>query len=130
MALPHAASGDLLDIGPLGPKLAATKSHTLVQSPSIEIFRMVLPAGKEVAPHRVAGAITVQCLEGAIELAARGRVIEMRAGHLVYLEPQAMHGLKALQDASVLVTLVHAGERAARSGRQALAPVDPARPRP
>jgi quercetin dioxygenase-like cupin family protein len=113
MALAHAASGELLDIRPLGPKLAGTKSHTLVQSPSIEIFRMALPAGKEVAPHRVAGAITVQCLEGAIELAAHGRVSVVRAGHLVYLEPQAVHGLKAVEDSSVLVTLVHAGVRGA-----------------
>lgn len=113
MALTHAASGDLLDIRPLGPKLPQAKSHTLVQSPSIEIFRMVLPAGRTVAPHRVAGAITVQCLEGAIEFEAHGRLIEMRAGHLIYLEPQAMHGLKTLQDSSVLVTLVHAAVRGA-----------------
>ena len=56
MALTHAASGDLVDIRPLGPALPAAKSRTLVQSPSLEIFRMVLPAGKTVAPHRVPGA--------------------------------------------------------------------------
>lgn len=66
-----------------------------------------------MAPHRVAGAITVQCLEGAIEFEAHGRQNFLRAGHLVYLEPQAMHALKALEDSSVLVTLVHAGGRAA-----------------
>lgn len=113
MALAHAASGDLLDIRPLGPGLPEAKSHTLVQSPSIEIFRMVLPAGRTVAPHRVPGAITVQCLEGAIEFEAHGRATVMRAGHLIYLAPQAMHALKALEHSSVLVTLTHAGRRAA-----------------
>lgn len=113
MALAHAASGDLLDIRPLGPALPAAKSHTLVQSPALEIFRMVLPAGKTVAPHRVPGAITVQCLEGAIEFEAHGRSNVMRAGHLIYLEPPAVHALKAMEDSSVLVTLVHAAERAA-----------------
>ena len=37
MALTHAASGDLLDVRPLGTKLPQAKSHALVQSPSIEI---------------------------------------------------------------------------------------------
>jgi quercetin dioxygenase-like cupin family protein len=113
MALTHAGSGDLLDIGPLGPVLLAAKSHTLVRSPAIEIFRMVLPAGKTVAPHRVPGAITIQCLEGEIEFEAHGRSNIMRAAHLVYLEPLAVHALKAIEDSSVLVTLTHAGERTA-----------------
>ena len=113
MALTHAASGDLLDIRPLGPALRAAKSHTLVQSPSIEIFRMVLPAGRTVAPHRVPGAITVQCLEGEIEFTAHGRANIMRAGDLVYLEPLAVHALKAVDDSSVLVTLAHVAERTA-----------------
>jgi quercetin dioxygenase-like cupin family protein len=37
----------------------------------------------------------------------------MRAAHLVYLEPLAVHALKAIEDSSVLVTLTHAGERTA-----------------
>lgn len=112
MALAHAASGDVLDIRPLGPVLLEAKSHALVRSPAIEIFRMVLPAGKTVAPHRVPGPITVQCLEGAIEFEAHGRSNILRPGHLIYLEPQVVHALKALEDASVLVTLTRADGRA------------------
>jgi quercetin dioxygenase-like cupin family protein len=105
MALPHAASGDLVDIRPLGPELRDSRTQTLVQSPTLEIFRMVLPAGKVIPMHHVQGAITIQCLEGLVELQLPDRTPTMHTGCLVYLAPEAMHGLKALQDASLLVTL-------------------------
>jgi quercetin dioxygenase-like cupin family protein len=37
----------------------------------------------------------------------------MRTGDLVYLEPLAVHALKAVDDSSVLVTLAHVAERTA-----------------
>ena len=52
--------------------VAQATSHTFVQSPSIEIFRMMLPAEESVPVHRVPGAITVQCLEGTPEFDAHG----------------------------------------------------------
>jgi len=78
MALTHAASGELLDIRPLGPALPAAKSRTLVQSPSLESSGWCCRR-QDGRPHRVPGAITVQCLEGAIEFEAHGRLDVMRA---------------------------------------------------
>jgi quercetin dioxygenase-like cupin family protein len=105
MALRHAASGDLLDVRPLGPALRDSRTRTLVQRPPIEVFRMVLPAGKAVPAHQVPGPITIQCIEGEVELELPQRSQVMHAGSLVYLDPKVVHGLKALQDASLLVTL-------------------------
>jgi len=42
MALALASSGDLLDIRPFGPTLRELRTHTLVQAPSMELFRMVI----------------------------------------------------------------------------------------
>ncbi len=108
MALAHAGSGDLIDVRPLGSTLRQAITHTLVQSSSIEVFRMVLPAGKAIPAHRVPSAITVQCLEGTVEFEAHGRLQTMRAGGLIYLDREVLHALKAIEDASILVTLVHA----------------------
>jgi len=69
-------------------------------------MRMVLAAGKSVAEHQVPGEITIQCLEGRVELAAHGSTRLMRAGDLVYLQGGVAHALHAQEDASLLVTIL------------------------
>jgi len=46
MSLPHAASGELIDVRPLGASLRQTSSSTLVRADHLEVFRLVLAAGK------------------------------------------------------------------------------------
>ena len=67
MAIPHAQSGEIVDITPLGPTLAATKTAALIKSSTLEVIRLVIPAGKDVAEHTAPGDITVQCLEGEVD---------------------------------------------------------------
>jgi len=66
----------------------------------------VLPAGKAAPDHKAAGAITIQCLEGAAELEAHGRTQILHAGSMVYLSDAEPHGVKALEDSSLLVTIL------------------------
>lgn len=106
MAARHAASGELLDIRPLGERVKDTVSTTLVRAEHLEVFRLVLPAGKSAHEHRAAGTITIQCLEGVVELDAHGRTQTMRAGTLVYLADAEPHAVHALEDASLLVTML------------------------
>jgi quercetin dioxygenase-like cupin family protein len=106
MAIPHAASGDLIDVRPLGKDLPQAKSRTLVRADHLEVFRLVLLAGKEAPAHKAPGAITIQCLEGAVELEAHGRKQKLGAGNMVYLSDGEPHALKALQDSSLLVTVL------------------------
>jgi quercetin dioxygenase-like cupin family protein len=106
MALHHARSGDLISLQPLGEALAHTPTHTLVQSPHLELFRLVLAAGKAVPEHQVPGPITVHCLEGELQWEAAGQAHTLRPGQLVYLAGQTPHSLMAVSDCSVLVTLV------------------------
>ncbi|MCC7326867.1 MAG: cupin domain-containing protein [Burkholderiales bacterium] len=106
MAIQHAAPGDLIDIRPLGTHLRQTDSATLIRTDHLEVFRYVLPAGKVVQEHTAAGLMIVQCLEGAVEFEAKGRVQELIAGRMLYLADQEPHALKALEDSSLLVTLL------------------------
>jgi quercetin dioxygenase-like cupin family protein len=108
MATPHAASGDLIDIHPFGDALPHAKSTTLVRSDHLEVMRLVLPAGKRLPQHQVPSVITVQCIEGAVELEVHGRSRLMRAGNMLFLAPGEPHSLEALEDSSILVSmLVH-----------------------
>ncbi len=62
MAIPHAQSGDVVDVRPLGPALATARTTTLVKSKTLEILRLVVPAGKEIPTHEVSGEVVLQCL--------------------------------------------------------------------
>lgn len=105
MALHHAASGEIVDVRPLGEKLQEEIPVTLIKTACLQIFRYVLLKGKEFAEHKVRDGITVQCLEGVIEFTSHGRTQILRAGELVYLDGDVPHALKGIEDASVLVTI-------------------------
>ena len=106
MAIHHASSGELIDIRPLNDRLKTTATTALFKSTHLEVSRTVLRAGKEVPPHAVVGEMTVQCLEGRVELVAAGTTQSMRAGDLICLAGGETHSLKAIEDSSVLITML------------------------
>ena len=106
MAIPHASPGDIIDIRPLGPEVRHAVTTTLIKSARLEVIRLVLPAAKEIPPHKVSGEITVQCLEGRVAFKALGQTQELEAGQMLYLAGEDEHSLQALEDASVLVTIL------------------------
>ena len=106
MALPHASSGQIVDILSSEGTLPSAKSFALFKSDQLEVMRVVLPAGKAFPPHRVAGQSTVQCLDGRIRLSVDGVEQELGAGQLMHLAGGVLHGLVGIEDASALVTIV------------------------
>lgn len=106
MAIDHAQPGQPVDVRPLGVRLADEKSHALFKSAQLEVIRLVLQAGKSLPPHKVAGEITVHCLEGRIDVGADQARHLLGAGQLLYLPGGVVHDVKALEDASALVTIV------------------------
>jgi quercetin dioxygenase-like cupin family protein len=106
MSLPHAHSGDVINIRPFRNNLKQAISSALVSNDRLEIMRLVLETGKTIPPHELAGEVTIQCLEGAVELQTPHKVQRLEEGEMVYLaggEPRALH---ALEDASVLMTIL------------------------
>jgi quercetin dioxygenase-like cupin family protein len=97
---------------PLGTTVGGVKSAMLMKSDGLELIRLVIPAGKEIPPHRAPGEITVQCIEGLIAFEHDGHALELRPGDLLHLGPQETHSLKGVADSSVLVTRLrlHADE--------------------
>lgn len=89
---------------PLGDAVGAADSITLMRSAGFELIRLVIPEGKMIAPHRVAGEITVQCLEGHVTLEHDGHALDLHAGDLLHLCPQESHALRGIAHSSVLVT--------------------------
>jgi quercetin dioxygenase-like cupin family protein len=105
MALPHANPGQAVDLQPLGARLASEKTHALFKSQDLEVMRLVLRAGQSLPTHRVKGEITVQCLEGCLEVTTDAQAHRLQAGQLLFLHGNVPHGVRALDDASALVTI-------------------------
>ena len=106
MALHHASSGELIDVRPLRENLDSAITKTLYKSNHLDVFRMLLRTGKTMPAHHAAGEITVQCLEGCIEFAFAGISQRMREGDLICLAGGETHALNAVEDSSVLVTIL------------------------
>ena len=106
MAIPHAKPGTVIDVRPLGEALVNTTTTTLVKTDSLEVIRIVMPAGKDIPRHDVPGEITVQCLEGNVEFHIGEVKRELTAGTLLYLEGAEEHWLHANEDSSLLVTIM------------------------
>ena len=106
MAIPHASSGQVVDILWRDGALPSDLSYAVFKSEQLELMRLVLPAGKTFPPHRVAGEITVQCLSGSLEVNVDGTRQVLRTGQLMFLEGGVQHGLLGLEDAIALVTIV------------------------
>lgn len=106
MAIPHAKPGEIVNVRPLGATLTTAQTRTLVKAEDVEVIRIVVPAGKEIAEHKAKGEITVQCIEGEIAFTAFGKTQTLQAGDLVYLPTGEPHAVKGVKDASFLLTVL------------------------
>lgn len=106
MALSHAKSGDLVNTINASATLAGNTSATLVRDDHIEIFRLVLGAGTHMQEHSAAGAMTLQCLSGEVNLSCHGKTHTLQPGDLIYLNDAEPHALHCKQQAILLVTLI------------------------
>lgn len=105
MALKHAASGEVLELLPSTP-VTAQSSQALVCAPHLEVMRLVLEAGKLIPAHAVAGPLTIQCLQGCVEVQAAGVWQSLQEHQLMYVAEGVEHALQAKVAAIVLVSLV------------------------
>lgn len=102
----HVNPGDVINLFKLKEHMPLDATIALTKTDSIEIIRMVLPAGKKIAEHHVKGEISVQCLKGAVDFSINGQMKSLTEGDLVYLSGGEPHALSAVTDAVLLVTII------------------------
>jgi quercetin dioxygenase-like cupin family protein len=105
MAQAHAASGDIIDVSPLGAALHERVTTAFFKSAQMELVHLVLPNGKALREHRVSGEITVQCIEGLIDFTTPTITRRLAPGQLVHLAAGEEHALLALADSTALLTI-------------------------
>lgn len=105
MAITHVEANEAVDIKPLGAEIANAKTIALFKSKDLELIRLVLRKGMTLPPHKVKGEITIQCIEGQLDIVVEEKSHILLAGQLMYLIGDAMHSVEALEDSSALVTI-------------------------
>ncbi len=74
------------------------------------VFRFA--AGQILAEHKAAFPILVQSLAGHIEFTADGRTIDLRPGDVAHLSARLLHEVRAVTDATLLLTMLDPDARA------------------
>ncbi|MGH3760776.1 cupin domain-containing protein [Actinophytocola sp.] len=79
-------------------------ARTLVTGTSQRVTLIALAGGAELAEHGAPSAATLHVLHGQVVLHTHDRRWELDAGQLIAIPPQR-HGLTAVSDAAVLLTV-------------------------
>ncbi|HEU4629981.1 MAG TPA: cupin domain-containing protein [Gemmatimonadaceae bacterium] len=111
----HPVSGPALafsladELRTLHEELARTErriGRTLVKDGPLRVTLVGLRAGGELRPHRAAGPITVQVLEGEVEFEAEGKRWPLATGTLLALEAGITHAVRSAGGGVFLLTVV------------------------
>lgn len=101
--LPRAAA-ELLDVARTSRAGRAGRTLTPGAGTALKQTLLALVAGQSLADHDSPGAATVQVLVGVVRLTGGGGTIELHANDHAPVPP-ARHGLDALVDAVVLISV-------------------------
>ena len=83
-------------------------SRTLVKEGPLRLTVVALGAGGELAAHRAPGMVTIHVLQGEINLAAAGKVYEMKPRDLLVMEPGVEHSARSAGGGVFLLTVAGA----------------------
>lgn len=117
MALHHAKSGEIVDLGPLAGNLRRAQTTALVKSDSFEAVRLIVRAGTEIPPHQVAGKFTLHCLEGHVRLGLASGKIDLSAGQWIYFDGGITHSVEGIEDSSLLLTILFSDSDEEQAGK-------------
>jgi quercetin dioxygenase-like cupin family protein len=106
-ALP-AKPGQTVFLHPLVARGETSRQSTLVKTSQVEVIQLIVPAGRDVPTHKVQGELVVHCLQGEFSLTALGNTYELKSGQLLHLLIDQPFSIRAIEDSSLLVTIVAA----------------------
>src|SRR5688500_124320 len=83
----------------------ARSARTIVKDGPLRLTIVGLGPGGSLNEHEAAGPITIQVLDGELELNAGGETRMLQAGAVVALDQRVRHAVAAAQGAMFLLTL-------------------------
>jgi|GEM_PF-1216900 len=73
-------------------------SRTLVKQPDFRIVLIAMKSATEMKEHRADGRISIHTILGHLRFKLPSQTVEVRAGHLLALDPCIVHDVEALED--------------------------------
>ena len=104
MALHHAAPGEVMKLVSIANPDA--KTTALVKTDSFEAIQLIVRAGEHIPAHKVAGTLSLHCIEGEAAIEGEDGEHLLAAGGWIYLEPGAPHAVRGITDAALLLTIL------------------------
>ena len=89
-------------------------ARTVSKNGELRVTLVGLNAGGALQEHHSAGPITIQVLEGAIDLEAGGKAWQLRPGMLLALDAGVPHAVTSKVGGFFLLTVVRPSEGSAR----------------
>lgn len=80
-------------------------ARTLVEEPGLRVVLTALKTGARLHEHHTPGWVSIQAMVGHLRVHAGQQTIDLRAGHLVTLEPDVPHEVEAVEESSFLLTV-------------------------
>jgi len=80
-------------------------SITIFKSDTMRMVLIGLHENAELPPHKANGVLTIQVLEGKMELTVEQKCIEIEKGQIIALGENVVHGVRALSECFFLLTL-------------------------
>ncbi len=80
-------------------------SKTLAKYPDFRVVLVLMKADSEMKEHHADARISVQILQGKIQVHLPDQSVELNAGELICLEAGIHHDVKSLEESAFLITL-------------------------
>jgi quercetin dioxygenase-like cupin family protein len=80
-------------------------AKTLAKHGDIRVVLTITKAGEELQQHHAHGTVLIQLLQGRVTTSVLGQILELSPGHLLVLDPNLPHNVKAVEDSVVLLTI-------------------------
>ena len=81
---------------------------TLTKGPTLRVALIVLKKGATLHEHQVGGPIIIQAIVGSCRLTIAGQGSDLGSGEIAVLESAIDHEVEALEEATLLLTVVKA----------------------
>ena len=113
-----AGESHVFDLGALLHQLRAEappthrghRQMTIFQHKPVTQVLFAFEAGSELRDHTAHGLVTIHVLEGALAVQAGGQDFALDAGHVLVLNPDMPHSVRAAEASAMLLTVHFAGK--------------------
>jgi quercetin dioxygenase-like cupin family protein len=80
-------------------------AKTLAKHGDVRVVLTVMKAEEELQQHHAHGTVLIQLLQGRVTTSVLDQILELSPGHLVVLDPNLPHNVRATEDSVVLLTI-------------------------